>query len=176
MIGASRARACAPPPDCGLARCLPGADYVDAFEAPLNLVDASMTELYAGIIMRPPNIVVAMMRLRNFLVAPFGLKTGAGRDRAPHDARRQNADGGTIGLWRLYGLEPDEILAGEDDKHLDFRVSLQRRAGRAGPSIVLSTAVRTHNLLGRTYLRLILPFHRRFVRLMLDEALKAGRV
>ncbi len=176
MSGALKARACPPPSDGDLATCLPGADYVDAFEAPLKRVDASIIELYAGVFARPPRVVVEMMRLRNLLVAPFGIRAGADRNRNAIDARRQYVVGDRIGVWRLYGLQLDEILAGADDKHLDFRVSLLRRAGPAGPSIIISTAVKTHNLLGRTYLRVILPFHRRFVRLMLDEALKSGRV
>lgn len=173
---ATKARACAPPSDGGLATCLPGADYVDAFEAPLNRVDASITELYAGVFMWPPRVVVAMMRLRNLLVAPFGLKAGAVRNRNAFDARRRYAVGDEIGMWRLFGIEADEIIAGADDSHLDFRVSLQRRDEPAGPSIILATAVKTHNLLGRAYLRVILPFHRLIVRTMLDDALKARRV
>jgi hypothetical protein len=155
---------------------LPGADYVDAFEAPLDRADAPMIEVYKAIRTRPPRIVSSMMRLRNLLVAPFGLKGGDLRVRAPIDARRPLEIGDVVGGWRLYGLEADELLVGLDDKHLDFRVSFRRRAHADGPSIVVATAVKTHNALGRTYLRLILPFHRRFVRLMLDEASKAGRI
>ena len=75
-----------------------------------------------------------------------------------------------IDFFRLYEIAGDEAILGEDDRHLDFRVSVQRRSG----DIVVTTVVRCHNRLGRLYLALITPFHRIVVRSMLQRAGQRG--
>jgi hypothetical protein len=84
-----------------------------------------------------------LLALRNLLVRPFGLKTGA--------VARAKA----IGIFPVCTESADEMILGLDDRHLDFRVALFRQAGR----VYMSTWVRPHNLAGRIYLRLVMPFH-----------------
>ena len=48
-----------------------------------------------------------------------------------------------------------ELVAGFNDKHLDFRVSVMSRDGQ----VSLATWVHPHNFGGRLYLALIMPFH-----------------
>ena len=53
---------------------------------------------------------------------------------------------------------------GLDDRHLDFRLSVDvTRLDERRREVVATTLVKTHNRLGRTYLATILPFHRRIV-------------
>jgi len=61
-------------------------------------------------------------------------------------------------------------ILGADDRHLDFRPSLLRRREVAGATLYATTTVRTHNLLGRVYIKAILPFHIIVVRSMLARA------
>ena len=75
------------------------------------------------------------------------------------------------------GAQASEIVLGEDDKHLDFRLSLLcSPASAQSPQrrLILSTAVHCHNRLGRFYITLIAPFHRRIVRACLRQAARAG--
>ena len=88
--------------------------------------------------------------MRNFLVAPFGLKTSGANRAAPR---------GMIGLFPVVSETPDRLVAGFNDKHLDFRVVVDV-AAPAAQAVTVTTLVLTHNLLGRTYLTIILPFHR----------------
>uniref|UniRef100_UPI002016F0D4 DUF2867 domain-containing protein n=1 Tax=Sphingomonas sp. CFBP 8765 TaxID=2775274 RepID=UPI002016F0D4 len=53
----------------------------------------------------------------------------------------------------------DEIVLGEDDRYLDFRLSILRQVGPHGSMLIVTTAVRTRNRFGRLYLRAIYPFH-----------------
>ncbi len=53
-----------------------------------------------------------------------------------------------------------ELMAGFDDKHLDFRISVISKQGK----IYLATWVHTHNFWGKLYLTAILPFHILIVR------------
>ncbi|WP_425098840.1 DUF2867 domain-containing protein [Tropicibacter sp. S64] len=79
-----------------------------------------------------------LLRLRNRLVAPLGLKTGG------HDS-----------LFPITYDSVDEINLGIDDRHLDFRIGFARE----GEMIHMATWVRPHSRLGRAYLTLVMPFH-----------------
>ena len=54
----------------------------------------------------------------------------------------------------------DELILGFDDKHLDFRISVMSD----GQTVSMGTWVHTHNFGGKTYLSLIMPFHKLIVR------------
>ncbi|MEK7687164.1 MAG: DUF2867 domain-containing protein [Pseudomonadota bacterium] len=106
-----------------------------------------------------------LMGVRDAAVAGFGIKTSRQLRQA------SNIDGvARIYIFRVYEITGDEAILGEDDKHLDFRASVQRRSG----DIVVTTVVHCHNLLGRLYLALITPFHRLVVKSMLRRAARRG--
>ncbi len=94
------------------------------------------------------------------LVTPFGLKTSLPSEIAPANA---------IGLFPILSETPDRLVAGFNDKHLDFRVVVDVTASGQGRRVTATTLVLTHNLLGRAYLAMILPFHRLVVRAMLQQ-------
>jgi hypothetical protein len=115
---------------------------------------------------RPAPWVERLMGLRDRLVGGFGLKKAS-------DLRAGTAGGGPrIGFFRIYETHADEVVLGEDDRHLDFRVSVMRSP--AGDSLTAVTVVHCHNLFGRNYIRLIAPFHRLVVRSALQQAARAG--
>ncbi len=86
------------------------------------------------------------------------------------------AVGEKIARFTLYAQNDTEIVTGGDDRHLDFRVSVRKLSRDGSDRVVLSTAVSPHNLFGRAYLFVILPFHRLGVRALLANAVRAGRV
>ena len=73
--------------------------------------------------------------------------------------RRASAAAARVDFFPVLAEHPDEILLGADDRHLDFRSSLLRRPAGDGVELVMTTSVRVHNALGRTYLTVIMPFH-----------------
>jgi Protein of unknown function (DUF2867) len=103
------------------------------------------------------------MRLRDALVHPFGLKTSP---RGPRH-RPSFLPGERIGLFTLFERTEEEMLLGEDDRHLDFRVCL--RVSGDGQA-TLATLVRFRNGWGRAYFFLIRPFHALVVKRMLRRA------
>jgi len=115
---------------------------------------------------RPAPWVGWLMALRDRLVGGFGLKTAS--------ALRAGTPGAPprIGIFRIYETHADEVVLGEDDRHLDFRISVMRST--AGDSLMAVTVVHCHNLFGRNYIRLIAPFHRMLVRSALERAARAG--
>lgn len=112
----------------------------------------------ADIITQFPAWVQSLMTLRNSLVRPFGLMTeGPG-------------PGPKIGPFPITRKADNEVVAGFDDRHLDFRVSIRAENGL----VSLATWVHPHNLAGRAYLTTILPFHVLIVRNALSRVANAG--
>ena len=99
-----------------------------------------------------PDWAEGLMRWRNRLVAPLGLKTGA---IAVVGAAGNYQVGQRLGVFQVLHLGEQDAVLGENDRHLDFRLVLQWRPGR----LQVSTLVRTHNLLGKAYLAAVTPFH-----------------
>jgi hypothetical protein len=100
------------------------------------------------------------LNLRNLIVAPLGVKTSG--DGEP-------ASGGVIGLFPVLSETPERLVAGFNDSHLDFRVVVDVASAGSSQQVTTTTLVLTHNWLGRTYLAVIMPFHRLVTRSMLRQ-------
>jgi len=142
------------------ATLLTGAQFMDAYR--LEVDGAALDARQAAIRMmaRAPRWVDALLVLRNIIVAPFGLKTSGEKPRAPRDI---------IGVFPVVSETPDRLVAGFNDKHLDFRVVVDVATTGQRQSVTATTLVLTHNWLGRTYLAIIMPFHRLVVCAMLQQ-------
>ncbi len=158
------------PADSAVARAYGHTDLADAWSIRLPAGASADPELLARFLFAQQGRWVAgLMRVRDAVVARVGLKTAR--------QLRQNQDR-RVEFFKIYDKSAREIILGEDDKHLDFRVSVLRRtetvAGDLAAHLVLSTVVHCHNRLGRTYLWLIGPFHRLVVKSSLRRAARAG--
>jgi uncharacterized protein DUF2867 len=84
-----------------------------------------------------------VMRLRDVVARRLGLRSAA------------TGDGVT---YPVLAQDGHEVVVGMDDRHLDFRVGLSvQDLGR--DVLVVTTAVRRHNQLGRAYFALVRPAH-----------------
>jgi hypothetical protein len=93
--------------------------------------------------------------LRNLLVAPLGLKTGV----HPNAAVKR-----WIGSFPVLSETPERVVLGLDDRHLNFLAVVDVKSSTDDRrQVTATTLVRTHNLLGRLYLDIVIPFHRRIV-------------
>jgi len=157
------------PADSAIVRAYPLVSFADAYSIALPAEASNDPERLARFIFSQHSPwAAALMKLRDALVAGFGLKTAGSlaNDAASRTER--------VGMFKIYSVAPNEIVMGEDDKHLDFRLSLLCPAAQDERRLILSTVVHCHNLLGRTYIRLIAPFHRIIVRSSLRRAARAG--
>lgn len=70
--------------------------------------------------------------------------------------------GDRVGIFTLISNTPNEVLLGDSDKHLDVVLSIYKhRPGQAGDcSIVVTTVVHNHNLLGKMYMLPVTPLHK----------------
>ncbi len=89
-----------------------------------------------------------LLALRNRLARFVGLKTG-------------DFSLGDRG-FPILSETPEEIVAGLDDRHLDFRIIVTLTRGPA-PDLCVTTLVARHGLAGHAYIALIAPFHRRII-------------
>jgi hypothetical protein len=163
---------------------LPPSSRVTQMYAHPNLADAYTIRLPENATTDPEQLarfmfshqaawVGKLLRVRDALVAGFGLKTAKRLEEAARSERDKH-----ISIFRIYERTVDEIVLGEDDKHLDFRVSVlqesREEAAGGGRYLTVSTVVRCHNLLGRTYILLITPFHEMVVRSSMRRAALIG--
>jgi hypothetical protein len=151
------------PADSMLKPALSRIDYADAYRAEIHSAAALVPEdLFLALFRSTPAWVGFLMRLRNRLVGRLGLKTGKGED-SPRSESFQAAKGKSRGLFKVLEQNEREAVVGEDDKHLDFRVSvhLEPLPGSApyAYAFTLSTRVMFHNRAGRLYFAIVRPFH-----------------
>jgi hypothetical protein len=100
-------------PDSGMKILLPGAQFGDCFRVTVN--DDALDARHAAerMFLRQPEWISALMKLRNIMVAPFGLKR-------PSHGKALTAN--SIGPFPVISETPQRLVAGFDDKHLDFRI------------------------------------------------------
>ena len=139
---------------------LGGAQFADAFRIEIDDTRLDARRAAERMMARQPRWAEALLRLRNFLVAPLGLKTSGAGPTAPRDM---------IGIFPVVSETPDRLVAGFNDRHLDFRVVVDVTAPDGVRQVTATTLVLTHNWLGRTYLAIILPFHRLIVPALLRQ-------
>jgi len=139
---------------------LAGAQFVDAYSIAIEGAALDARQAAEKMLARAPRWIGALLALRNFLVAPFGLKTSAPDEPGARD---------TIGIFPVVDQTPDRLVAGFNDKHLDFRLVVDVASAGHTQRITATTLVLTHNLLGQTYLAIIRPFHRLVVPAMLRQ-------
>ncbi len=144
---------------------LPGAQFIDAFSISTGTTTLTARQAAERMLGRSPWWVEALMKLRDTIVTPLGLKTAKS---ARHDEIEK------VGFFPLLSETPERIVAGFNDSHLDFRVVIDVTSAESGQRVTATTIVLMHNWIGRIYLSTIKPFHRMVVRAMLQQVQHAA--
>lgn len=110
-----------------------------------------------------PSWVDGLMALRNVIVAPLRLKTGA--TSKPSVPR--------IGFFPVVSEDKTRVVVGMNDRHLDFRCVVDLACNECDRDVTITTVIHRHNFLGRAYLKAVLPFHRLILRTSLAALAKA---
>lgn len=160
------------PAESRIAALFPGADLADAFAVPLpaGASGRPIEDLAEAVLGNPPVWLRSLLAVRDGVMVRFGVKTTA-----MLRARAVGSGAARVNFFPILSQTADEIILGEDDRHLDFRASiLVRDRSGGGQELVMTTVVHCHNRLGRAYLRAILPFHRLVVTSSLRRAVRRG--
>ena len=161
------------PEESELRRAYTALDLSDAYSISLPPSASEDPEILARhIFAQQASWVSILMSVRDSIVSVFGLKTS-------RDLQALNTDRRTmrVGIFKIYNKGPNEIVLGEEDRHMDFRLSvliLKQPGSPIGNNLVLSTVVHCHNLLGRAYVLVIEPFHRLVIKSYLRRAAIVG--
>jgi hypothetical protein len=147
-------------PAIDLNTLLTGAQFADAFRIEIDDRALDARQAAERMMTRQPRWIEVLTSLRNLLVTPFGLKTSGASRTAPREM---------IGIFPIVSETPDRLVAGFNDKHLDFRVVVDIAHSGTVRNVTATTLVKTHNWLGRTYLAIIVPFHRLIVPTLLRQ-------
>ena len=150
--------------------------FRDSYRAPLRHQRASMVELFFAIFGHHPRWMKLALIVRNRVASFCGLDAPTASEIMNPEVKSTYVVGEKIGVWQIFALTTNELIAGHNDKHLDFRLSVLREVGGEHGSVVVSTICTVHNRFGRVYLFFIVPFHRWGVQQLLSRAVIAGRL
>ena len=114
-------------------------DFLDCFVVQADTTPRKAAEIITDF----PFWAQWLLKVRGVVTAPFGLSKDG-----PEAADK-------VGPFPVESETEEELIAGFNDRHLNFRVSVIVRDGQ----VSLATWVHTHNIGGRLYLACIMPFH-----------------
>ena len=148
-------------------------DYIDSFGGIIEDKDnkISIDDIADAFVKPLPRWVDGLMALRNRIVSLVGLKRSKKTYGEIHSS--QFIPGKKIGFFNVYNRTTNELILGEDDKHLNFRVSLflDHLEGDLSKKIVAVTTVVTfNNWMGSVYFFFVKPFHKQIVPAMLKNS------
>jgi hypothetical protein len=150
--------------------------FHDSYRAPLRRSELGIVDIFFGIFAHQPPWMKLLLIARNWIASRAGLDAPTAAEILHVEIKDRYAVGEKIGPWPIFSLSEDEVVAGRDNKHMDFRLSVLKVPDGETASVVVSTICMVHNLSGKLYLFFIVPFHRHGVRTLIANALAAGRL
>lgn len=157
-------------------RLVQSAYFRDSYRAPLVNPRQDMVGIFFAIFGHQPGWMKALLIARNWIASRCGLDVPAASDIMNVSRKARYQVGDTIGPWPIFSLTETELVAGRDNRHLDFRLSLLRITHDGVSSVVVSTVCSVHNRSGKIYLFFIAPFHKWGVKRLVSKAMIAGRL
>ncbi|WP_334187301.1 DUF2867 domain-containing protein [Noviherbaspirillum sp.] len=150
--------------------------FTDSYSAALRNPEASIISIFFAVFGHHPKWMKLALVLRNKAVAPFGLRSGKSSDIFNPQIKEHYMVGEKIGRWPIYHLTDNELVAGLDDKHLNFRLSIFKSTEGGGTKVIVSTVCDVHNIFGKVYLFFVVPFHKWGVRKIIQNAVIHERI
>jgi len=153
---------------------------LDADRLPQQSPATLLAALLQAFVEHPPTGVGRLMRLRNLLVGPLGLRTAqlgcpvsslACPD-SPGNASAERFLQRFPVLAQQHDAHSAQVILGADDRHLRFRSCVAVRIDAGKVEISLSTRVACRNGFGRCYMGIVDRVHRHYIApLLLTSAL-----
>ena len=149
--------------------------FRDSYRAPLSRKELGIVDIFFGIFAHQPLWMKLLLIVRNRIASFVGLDAPTASEILHVEIKDRYAVGEKIGVWPIFSLSEDEIVAGRNNRHMDFRLSVLKMPDGDRTSVVVSTICTVHKLSGKLYLFFIVPLHRYGVRKLIANALAAGR-
>jgi hypothetical protein len=125
-----------PPFESAIVAWYSGADLLDSYSVRLGPGRrTTMRSLAEAAFANPPMWYQTLLAVRDGAMKAFGVKSSS-------EVRRETAPDQRIDFIPIHAISIDEIVVGEDDRHLNFRLSLLRRRFDDGDEIIATTVNR----------------------------------
>jgi Protein of unknown function (DUF2867) len=157
-------------------RVVEAAYFRDSYRVPLARKQASVVDVFFGVFGHHPLWMKHILITRNRMALFCGLDAPTAGEIMNPQVKSSYSVGEKIGPWPIFFLTGSELVAGRDNKHLDFRLSVLKEGSGEAVSAVISTVCTTHNAFGRLYLFFIIPFHKWGVKRLIGRAVSTGRL
>jgi hypothetical protein len=157
-------------------RLIEAAYFWDSYRAPLSRSRANVVDIFFDIFGHHPVWLKILLIVRNRIASFCGLDAPTASEIINPKIKSSYGVGDKIGPWPIFSLTDTELVAGRDNKHLDFRLSVLRETDGEIASVVVSTLCTVHNAFGKLYLFFIIPFHKWGVQRLISNAINAGRL
>jgi Protein of unknown function (DUF2867) len=168
---------CEVPSSSALSReLIANAYFHDSYRAPLARPDLGIVDIFFALFGHTPLWMKLLLIIRNAAARLVGLEAPTVGEIMTPGVRETYRVGEKIGPWPIFFIGDDEIVAGRNNKHLDFRLSVLKAMDGDAMSVVVSTICTVHNFFGKIYLFFIIPFHRNGVQSLMSNAVIAKRL
>lgn len=137
-------------------------DFADTFSTTNHI--NSIEEITNLIFNTTPRWIDFLFTIRNKIVGFFGLET-----KVPDDYNENFVVGGYVKFFKIFAISDNEITLGADDSHLNFRALIKNDQSDSF-NIKVITLVEYNNNLGKLYMGIVKPFHRKIVKRMVRNA------
>ncbi len=145
-------------PESSLLKNIPS-DFADSYSIALNTNDLTIEQVGKSFFTSAPVWVEALLIVRDKIVGVIGLKTASDFEYRKKLINNFKCEvGEQLALFKVFDKNEHEVIIGEDDKHLDFSVSLF--LDRQNHTLAVSTVVKINNWIGELYLLPVIPFHK----------------
>lgn len=151
-------------------------DYLDKFQGEIitNGYKFDIKHILKIFVSSGPKWADTLMAIRDKIVGVFGVRTS---DQLTDEQKRADnykyEVGEQIGIFKIFDKSENEFILGENDKHLNFRVSiLIEHTDLSKINLVVMTGVEFNNIWGRLYFLPVKPFHKLIVKATLKEIIK----
>lgn len=124
--------------------------YKDSYSIQLKDASSSPARLFHAVFGYRPVWMKVVMLGRNGLARLFGLSVSSKSEIMKPILAEEHTVGGKIGGWPIYALTRRELVAGRDNKHLDFRLSVLAQEKDDKACVVISTICTVHKHIRRT--------------------------
>ena len=152
------------------------AHFHDSYRAPLAHPELGIVDIFFALFGHTPLWMKLLLIVRNTIAGLFGLEVPTVGEIMKPEVRCAYSVSEKIGPWPIFHIDDNEIVAGRNNKHMDFRLSVLKAMDGDAMSVVVLTICTVHNVFGKIYLFLIVPFHRHGVRSLISNAVVAKRL
>ncbi len=153
-----------------------GAWFRDSYRTQMDSPQASVIQVFFSVFGHHPIWMKYALITRNRIASWCGLDAPTSAEIMSPTRKSAYLVGEKIGPWPIFSLNEQELVAGRNNKHLDFRLSVLKETNGQAASAVISTVCTTHNAFGKIYLFFVIPFHKWGVQKLILRAQEAGRL